>query len=261
MTRTVRGAGRAKYAANRKHAQRTPLPEKDVTPTVGAKRRAVIAEAVASVKRAPEKVVVPIASPTPAVSKAQMFALAAEEAGWEVERKVKGDIKTVVATRGTEVIELNWKNGKSMSPLGVHRIGGHEQSLRHVTVSMKLLAVPAEVAANAVKPSKSSKGPSTRLVKVSVPFDPKVALDKEVLEAIAGREIHWSNGIVSGFEIEESAVVPVNGRKTRLEPDDLDDPSTRQLTFCDVLTGYRTVRLNSITRVSTARVVKEIPKK
>lgn len=283
MTNVVKGAGRARYQANRKHQQNTPLPPRKAAaePTVGARRRSVIAEAAeaaqpikraprprvakptaeapaakvsptkaAPAKRAPDKVAAPtVAPPAAKASKAQQFALAAEEAGWKVERIVKGSRKTVLATRGEETIDCNWENDRSMTPLGSHIVAGHVEKFKHVTVAIKKLSVPAEVAASSIKPAKVDRAEKgTRRVQMVVPFSPKESSDNEVLAALRGHTVKWTNHFT---DIEESAVVPANGRQTKLELDDLDDLATRQLTFCDATgEGYRTLRLSDVVFVS-----------
>jgi hypothetical protein len=250
-TTTVKGAGRRKFEANKRHQQRTPLPPKGST---------AVAEARAIVKEEAEKIVADKKAskePKPErVSKAQQLAIAAEEAGWEVERSVEGTHKTLIARRGEEELEAHWENDKSCVPLGWHTVGGHKAKFQHVTVALKIIGTDPDVAAaNAATVSQSRKAPRAvthRSLAQGVPFNVATATDEEVLAALVGREITWRNTL-SG-DITETAVVPEAGTKTRLDQDDLDDLATRQLTFCDAAGGgYSTLRLSQLTSVGAKK--------
>lgn len=247
MTNTVKGAGRRRYEANKKHQQRTPLPPRNSTAIKQA--RDIVAEEVKAV----------IAEKPQRVSKAQELALAAEGAGWEVERIINGNRKTVRATRSEsgELLEANWENNRACEPMGFYEINGRRAKLQHVTVAKKIMATPPEVAArNAENIQAARKAPravSHRTLAQGVPFDPATATDEEVLTAILGREITWRN-VLSNGEVEGIAVVPESGKQTRLDDDDLRDPATRQLTFCDAEGGgYYTVRLSALLSVGALK--------
>lgn len=244
MTNTVRGAGRRKHEANKRHQQRTPLPARG--DTSAKKARAIVKEEATKIveesKAKPER-----------VSKAQQLALAAEEAGWEVERVVKGTHKTLIATRGEETLEANWENDKSCVPLGWHTVAGHKAKFQHVTVALKIVATDPDVAAsNAATATATRKAPTAvthKSLAYGVAFNVATATDAEVMEAVIGHEVTWANGL-SGGDITETAVIPLHGKQTKLELDDLDDGGTRQLTFCDAAGGgYYSLRLNQILSV------------
>lgn len=263
MTNVVRGAGRARHAANRKHQQRTPLPPKGLTdlmpgaadssPAVKPKprkrptRTEIIQEAVA------EQVAANAVEKPAKVSKAQALALAAEGAGWEVERIVTGSHKTLRATRGEEVLEANWDNDRSCTPLGFHEVAGRRSTFKHVTVATKILETDPDVAmANAAVAASAKKAPravTQRSLATAINFNVATATDEEVLAALAGREITWRNELSNG-ELTMTGVVPMFGQQTKIVTRDEDDPTTRQLTFADAAGGgYSTLRLSSLTGI------------
>lgn len=248
MTNVVKGAGRRKYEANKRHQQRTPLPPKGST---------AVAEARKIVKEAAEEVLAVARGEKPErVSKAQQLAIAAEEAGWEVERVVKGTHKTLIARRGEEELEAHWENDKSCVPLGWHTVAGHKAKFQHVTVALKIIGTDADVAAanaaTAVSARKAPRAVTHRSLAQGVPFNIATATDEEVLAALVGHEITWRNNL-SG-DLMDPAVVPESGTKTRLDADDLNDLTTRQLTFCDAGGGgYYTLRLSQLISVGAKK--------
>lgn len=256
MTNVVRGAGRARHKANERHQQRTPLPPKSITDLMPTTPRA---KARAIVKEEAEKIVSEAkAAKSERISKAQELALAAEEAGWDVERIVNGSRKTLIARRGgNEVLEASWENNRACAPMGYYSINGNKQKLQHVTVAKKIMATPSEVASrNAENMSANRKAPKAvthASLAVGVPFDPATASDEEVMAALLGREITWRN-VLSGGELTGLAVVPEQGKQTKLEDDDLKDRATRQLTFCDAEGGgYYTLRLSQLLSVGAKK--------
>lgn len=236
MTTTVKGAGRRKYArAQAKHSQRTPLPPKG-SKSVQEEHTKSLEEAVA---------------PAAPLSKAAAFALDAEKAGWTVERVREGELRTVIATRGDEErLTCRWNGNAVLPPFATYEVNDRTRTLPNAASARRVLAVPraTALAAAAPKAGKAIK----RAAKAAVAFDVGMS-DEEVLSTLRGREITWESSLAGGAPVITTAVVPGNGTKTRLVEDDLDEPGSRQLTFCDAAGGgYRTVRLSKITGVGAA---------
>jgi hypothetical protein len=262
MTTNVKGAGRAKYLANKKHQQRTPLPPRTTRQKSPAELEAERAEERAELTATP-------AEKRPGM-KARAFAQQVEDAGWTVSRRIEGDVRTVMALRHhegqKEILELAWDGEVRVLPF-LHKVGDVTKEFTNVTVAIKLLAIPADVAAAHVSRARPGKEPSKNVSTAGLDtrprFSPKEAPDDEVMLHIAGHKLKWRNQFT---EVEEEGLVPIRGTHTRLDADDLDDMGTRQLTFCDAEgAGYRTLRLKDITSVSLEVIVprdyEEQPKK
>ena len=246
-TNVVRGAGRARHERNRKHQQHTPLPPKQGQV---AKAKAVVEEAAQAAK--PQK-------PT-GNSKADALVAHATATGWEVTgRTVDGSNIALVFERGSERITGSWTNGVWDYPGHYENGGGGSRVLLNASAARKAMSTPATEVRHT--PAKAAREPGAAPTKakttvVKVPFNANTSSDNEVLTALRGHRIKWTNKF---SELVEVGVVPINGNKTKLHDDDLDDPGTRQLTFCDAAgEGYRTVRLSSIVYVSPHEVKEAI---
>jgi hypothetical protein len=189
---------------------------------------------------------------TETVSKPQELALAAEDAGWEVERKIEGTIKTVIATRSEERLEASWDGAKKCKPMGTHTILGHTVYVRRVTIAHEILKMDADDAIRNAEMRRKSGKQGTRAtkdtVRMMVPFDPASDDDEVILEHVVGRRLTWTNRL-SGES--DDGVVPVNGKITKIELcSDPEDLANRELTFCGADGGgWRTIRLSDIINV------------
>src|SRR5882762_304709 len=121
MTATVRGAGRARHEANRRHQQRTPLPPK---PPIAERPE------LADVKRPPR------ADHSPKVAR---YADAARAAGWVVESDVKGVWERVTANGGPTSITLVWKNASYVYEKSELAANGKMRKVRNVSEALKLI--------------------------------------------------------------------------------------------------------------------------
>jgi hypothetical protein len=81
-----------------------------------------------------------------------------------------------------------------------------------------------------------------------VPFDPAVADDPDIIEAVAGRRIVWVNRISGN---NDDGVAPADGKVTKIAPGhDPENLADRELTFCGADgSGWRTIRLCDIINV------------
>lgn len=141
-----------------------------------------------------------------APSKAQSFALAAEEiGGWQVRRTKAGEHKTVTATRGEESFEFTWTENRFHA--GRHAIGTAAETYTNVKAALRTMAEPAGTV-TVVEPTKrvGVRNPE-KLVVRRLPFSVD-STDDEILAAVAGRLVTWTNSI-SGEE--DSAIAPKPG--------------------------------------------------
>lgn len=179
-------------------------------------------------------------SPTTASSKAQQFALDAEAAGWEAERVKDGNRKTVIARRGSEVIEVTWVK-EVCQPGLTYTSGVGSRKLRNAAEARRYLAVPE---AN-VKHTARVHRDTGRVYRGTVPFDVETATDEEVLAAIVGKTVRWSNRYTNTPEV---ARIPKDSGFTRITM----SGKHRQVLFCDSGkngTGFRAFAVQSLIAV------------
>jgi len=207
------------------------------------------------------------------MAKAEKFVKASNDAGWDVEQStdqtlardyflVVGNGETYhVATRNNEQVVISHYSGRWNG--GYYIIGSHSRKVNNVAGAIHIITIPESAVVEPRAPigRKGPRGP--RQISRRVPFSPADTPDRDVIEALRGHKIRWSNQYTA---VEEVGIVPLNGQKTRLDDDDIDEPATRQFTFCDASgEGYRTFALRQLTYVSpgitAASNVPEPPKR
>jgi hypothetical protein len=245
------GLRKASEEKRKKHAQRTPLP-----PRPGA-----VAEAKAAI----------IETSVPSVLKAIDFVAAAKASGWETQSWWKGDHSKVQVTRGSESIQIEWLGGIFQPETCNYRYGaGNATKLRNASAAKARMSLPPEAAeTQAVRkaeagsrgdaPTRASKQRSSSQIR-TVSFE--ALLDGDVVEAVRGRKITWTNRI-TGLE-EQDFVRDVRTVRTRegqasssikapiashAAPKIIDSKSGRTLAFLGAF-GYRCVRVSDIHRVA-----------
>lgn len=176
--------------------------------------------------------------------KALAFCVDAAGAGWTTEIRTTGkatSVSLVIAHRGDERIEIEWENGAQITAPTYWRPDGTTGKLRNASAARKQMAEAAPTDEQlAVRRQRAQRviGVKAERVRRPMKLDLLAATEDEVIEHLKGRKICWLNSI-SGQE--ESAHV---GGKTRLR----EDSSGQSITFI-TSTGFRTVRLSSITEV------------
>lgn len=166
-----------------------------------------------------------------APSKAARFADDAEALGWEVDReRLPEGGRLVRCSRGDELYELAWH--RNTRGVLVYAYGIYSAPSVAATEVVNVKAALRDMALH-----RASNG-------ARLPFDCETTTDVEVLKALAGREIEWCNSI-SG--VTESGVLPRGGLHFTITG---EGGCARVLNFPDqVHTGFRSVRLSSITKV------------
>lgn len=259
METVKKGAGRPAAAAKRRtHAQRTPLPPRKGQ--VKAAQEAVQeASKPAPSSRAPRKAQKPRAatraggksSPpqTKSASKAVVYADKVGKLGWSVETDHHGAVSEVTATRGQETIWVSWQDGKlvnkSGAPMATYALGSRTVVVRNASEALKLAARDANAAAAAQPQARSMRPKADRSdAPVRLPFDPKAALDEDVITALLGTQVQWRNSLSDGIE---TAWMPGTARELEIQDGSDGD---RTIKFCCRSGMYRAFRLSALVRVS-----------
>jgi hypothetical protein len=245
MTTNANKFGLRKAAADRsrKHAQRTPLPPK---PGVIEAAREVQASLVAG-ELTNDK----------SLGKARGFAEKAETAKWSVAVGQRGGNTEVTATRGSETIVQAWRNGVWQYDASVYAFGDRTTKPRNAAGALKLLArdaataqqETAKVASNKHFRRAEPKDITTQLgdAQRSLPFDPELATDEEVMTVLKGQSIVWYNRISRGTE---SAIIG-RGQSLRMT---VNEENQRVVLWCCPVTGFRACLVTAILKVGRGRV-------
>jgi hypothetical protein len=194
--------------------------------------------------------------------KATAFAAEALRLDWKAEAVLTaGDLVTVTATRGEEVIVIQWAGGVFQDNCSYRHNGRTPIKLRNASAAKQRMAVPpatadqeaAKVTAHKAVKAKASRPASGQR---RLPFT-EASLDQEVLDAVYGKRITWTNSI---SELAEEDRVPALAESTRLAdgsrgtkkqhhaPRITEGPRGRVLEFVGA-NGFRAVALAQITRV------------
>lgn len=198
-------------------------------------------------------------------AKALRFAASVKESGWTgTMRNAKDrDHCEVTATRGDEVITIEWTDGKARTggqhytnPNGttvVLRNASHclQVASRSESEAKEAAAKKSAAKVRVGRPRKSKAGslPSDEVPGANLPFS-KDSMPHEIMEAIVGRAIEWSNSI-SG-KVQTALVMPTP--KNTIKP----DRDGNQVVHFYAPDGQYAVRVSAIRSVGNKQV--EVPK-
>jgi len=193
------------------------------------------------------------------VAKADRFAAEAHERGWDTTTKVSKTGRTVrvIADRGAEEITIDWREGAFVSSTCEYRFGeSFAKRLMNARSALRKMEDQPDLKRIARRAAKEDR---VAVIVASVPFDPAVDRDDEVLAELYGRVVVWRNNL-SG-STEQAMVLPLerrNDRGERVRASRHTHMSTtltgrRIVTFCDGGgEGFRSVALDSILQVKGA---------
>jgi Rho termination factor, N-terminal domain len=196
-------------------------------------------------------------------AKAEAFVNEAMRLGWEGSAVLAGtaDRVTVTVKRGDEAIDIEWIGGVFRGDCYYHHAGRTAIKLRNASAAKQRMAIPpakaneeaARVTAHKSIRPKAGKAPSATR---KLPFT-EASLDQEVLDALYGKEITYTNRI-SGADETDRVPRPTEdvrladgtpGRKKQGHPPTLSEgPDGRVLNFVGSA-GFKTVLLSQINRV------------
>lgn len=255
MTTIVKkGANRPAHTAKtNRHAQRTPLPTQRRTSEEVESDRAALAAAVR-----------PTEAPTAegrSPAKGKAFADSIRPFGWEItpawgETGIDDHV-TVVATRGAESIFIEWIGGV-FQETATYTIGDRTVKLRNASAAKQYAgrspeegqAELAKVASNRFFRKRETPKEDVDAQRQPLPFDPALALEDEILTALAGRKLTWHNRF---REVAESGIFPVDPRREFCHITEFE--SERILNFVCPATGFRSLRLSALLSVSRGKSI------
>lgn len=140
------------------------------------------------------------------------------EQGWDVQGSAKGELVTISALRGDELLSIVWKNGVAIDQ------------------NYSLWSVDKPSANGVVPPH-------------SLPFDPDWATDSEIAAHLVGNKVTWWNRI-SGKEEHGIAGHDTISIEHRFDGAGHEIPSERLLKFIDGAGGnFRLVQLGQLLKV------------
>lgn len=187
-----------------------------------AAAREKLEEAPAKKQKAPTKgssaTVQQTEAQTKSEVKAEGFRQTAIELGWKVSARTDdGERTELTVKRGEEAIDIAWVDGVFQYPCLYSHLGSTIQ-LRNASAAKQRMAIDPEKASEErsrvvtrhhnAESRKTGGARSKRL-----PFDPDLATDEEILSALSGRRIVWTNGI-SGVDHSDT-VLPDNRVRMR----------------------------------------------
>lgn len=263
-----KGAGRpAAQAKTKKHAQRTPLPPK----TNGEKAPKVLTDlltlreevAPRTAKILSEDVAerAARADSSKSIPKAKAFCERVEAAGWSADRswgEGGEDHIVVTARRDAEVIFIEWIAGV-FQPTATYSQGDRNVRVRNASAGLQYAGRTAEQAAEETKKVSANRffqkreAPREQVEaqRQPLPFDPALALEDEILAALAGRRVTWFNRIA---QTPDSAVFPVEYHKQFTHITEFE--GERIVNFVDHGgTGFRSFRLSGLLSISRGKSV------
>lgn len=274
MTTVVKGAGRKKHAANRKHQQDGPLPPKGgpVDTQAPAAYTAQLVEAASKTKKekkAKDKAAKPatdnVGATGSSVRKAEEFVADAKKWGWEPDGiEAVATLASVTVRRGDETIFIQWKDGRFQENC-THGIGGRSVKLRNASAARGAMTTPAEKVRRDVRRRVPGQKVADSMPKAALPFDLDKATDEEVLKAVEGRQLTWRNSMSGDLErvrvprteydtvsiTKEGKVVgtkqvKANNLQTKLST---TKAGRRVLTWAAPGEGFRSVALDSLLQI------------
>lgn len=264
------GLRKAAEEKTKKHAQRTPLPPRPgqvqeardaiemaeaIQSTGKAFAKKIKKEAKRAAREAEQAATMaakPAGAPRPPQDKSAAFMADAKALGWDVDAALSGSAvltDVIQASRGDEVIQIEWQNNVFMNNCLYRRPDGSSSKLRNASHARQTMALPAptqqQLAARKAVREKTSG--LTRQPVRQITFDMDAVGDEELAEALKGAKLVWVNSI-SGAE--DADVIPPSAKVY------VDVQSTGRCVHFNSPTGARSVRISSIIHVSGQRAPK-----
>jgi hypothetical protein len=187
------------------------------------------------------------------MAKAEAFLKAAAELGWAEFARSAPEQETygVIVGRGEERITISWRAGVFIGEECYHSHPGRSpRKVINASAAKKIMAIPAAQAAEEAakvsahklaRPRRDRSATATTAPRKALPFDPETAPDEDVIRAVSGHQISWTNEI-SGA-IDES-YVKGSIDEISIQP----GKSGRSIRFTSA-EGFRSVRVSSIVAI------------
>jgi hypothetical protein len=187
------------------------------------------------------------------MAKAEAFLEAAAALGWGEFARSAPEQETygVIVGRGEERITISWRAGVFIGEECYHSHPGRSpRKVINASAAKKIMAIPAAQAAEEAakvsahklaRPRRDRSATATTAPRKALPFDPETATDEDVIRAVSGHQISWTNEI-SGA-IDES-YVKGSIDEISIQP----GKSGRSIRFTSA-EGFRSVRVSSIVAI------------
>lgn len=187
-------------------------------------------------------------------AKAEKFAAEIKPAGWDISIDSIDDTQVeLVAKRKAEILNIVWDKGVFLYEPSGHTIADRHTRVRNVSQARQFAARSVEaaalelgrVAANKAWKKKAPEKPVGAKPAV-LPFAPETATDAELLSALRGRYVRWTNRLTNS---QESAYVSKDPRYFAVT----EHEGERVVQFCGS-NGFRAFRLKDLLKVGKAAV-------
>lgn len=244
LLRAIRTAGTAPEPAG----PRERVTPKAASPSAG---RTAAATPQRTATGAPQK----RAGMTKSDEKAYAYVSKIEELGWttSVERHVPEGITEVTARRGDEILWISWTHGAMTNvPKPSYTVADRTVQIRNASECLKYAArarAEADQELEKVRTNRFFRRRPQEPKRSNLPFDPESASDRDIIDAIAGKTVHWHNSLTQGTEI---AIMNLDPRRIEIEMSARD--GERIVKFCCPHTGYRAFRLSALTKIGGGRM-------
>lgn len=184
--------------------------------------------------------------------KAEAFRQAAIELGWKVSARTdEGERTELTVSRGEENIDISWEGGVFQHPCLYSHLGRTVQ-LRNASAAKQRMGMEPEKATEEATRVVSRKHNAEARKsggerRVRLPFDPELATDVEILAAVQGKRVTWTNGI-SGADYSD-VVTPDRNVRVKANRAKIDEgPRGRILNFVGD-EGFHSILVTKITSV------------
>jgi hypothetical protein len=221
-------------------------------PRIGRKSAKAAPEVVCEKPQAP-KAPAEVVGASKSQAKADAFVEAAAALGWAEKVRSAPDQNPygVIVGRGNERIAISWRDGVFVGEECYHSHPARSpRKVINASAAKKIMAIPAAVADEearkvtahkAARPRKDRSAETTTERRKALPFDPETASDEEVIHAVSGRNVSWTNEISGSIQ---DAYVKGSIDEISIQP----GKSGRSIRFTS-MTGFTSVRVSSIVSV------------
>lgn len=185
--------------------------------------------------------------------KAEAFAADVAPLGWTTRYYRQGTRTEAITSRGTgsaeETIYQQWDSGVYQMP-ATYTYGPRTVMVRNASAAKQLAGRAATVAAaefEKVVANRSFRRSSPTEVRTTrLPFDPALATDAEVISALLGKGVKWTNRISNG---SESAIIGRESSRVHIT----EFAGDRVVRFCCPVSGFRAFRLGDLLAVGRGK--------
>lgn len=192
------------------------------------------------------------------LAKALKFKAEVEKHGWTVEVTHEGDDAEAIGRRSGELetIYQHWIGGVYQYPAGTYTYAARTIVPRNASAMRKRAAMTPEECKTELERVEGNRAfrrsTPVETRKARLPFDPETARDEEIVAALLGKGVKWTNRISNR---SESAVVGRDPRRVSVVP----FGDERIVKFCCPVGGFRAFRVSDLLVAGRGHVRKTTP--